>query len=245
MDFPIKGFLETSFVDWPGKIASVLFLPHCNFRCPYCHNYELVSDPGRFPTVPFHHILETLRHYRGWIDGVCITGGEPTLLPALPELIESLRQEVMLIKLDTNGSHPHILEHLINARLVDYVAMDIKSPLDRESYARCSGVAVDLADISESISLLKASHLPYEFRVTVAPTFLNEEDIMRMAHQLRGAKKLTLQQFSPAHTLDSGCRAIVPYPESRIRAMQEGVNSIIKEDPLAYQPDASFYLQAS
>ncbi len=244
MDFPVKGFLETSFVDWPGKIASVLFLPRCNFRCPYCHNYELVIDPEQFPTVPFHHILKTLRNYRGWIDGVCITGGEPTLLPALPELIESIRQEGMLVKLDTNGSHPHILEHLINARLVDYVAMDVKAPLDRESYARCSGVTVDLSKIAESVNLLKASHLPCEFRVTVAPTFLNEEDIMRMAHELKGAKKFTLQQFSPAHTLDPGCRAIAPYPEGRIRTMQEGVNSIIQENPLAYRPDASCYLQA-
>jgi pyruvate formate lyase activating enzyme len=245
MDFPIKGFLETSFVDWPGKIASVLFLPHCNFRCPYCHNHELVTDPGRFPTVPLHHILETLRHYRGWIDGVCITGGEPTLLPELPGLIERIRQERMLIKLDTNGSHPHVLEHLINARLVDYVAMDVKAPLDRESYVRCSGVAGDLSKIVESVNLLKASHLPYEFRVTVAPTFLIEEDLMRMAHQLKGAKKFTLQQFSPAHTLDPGCRAIVPYPEGRIRAMQEGVNSILKQDFAADRHDACAYLQAS
>ena len=245
MEFPIKGFLETSFVDWPGKIASVLFLPHCNFRCPYCHNYELVTDPGQFPTVPFDNILETLRYYRGWIDGVCITGGEPTLLPSLPELITRIRQERMLVKLDTNGSHPRVLKSLINAHLVDYVAMDVKAPLDRASYERCSGATVDLADIVESVNLLKASRLPYEFRITVAPAFLGEEDLIRLAHQLKGARKLTLQHFSPVHTLDPCCRTIAPYPENLIRAMQEGVNSILKADPAADQPDASLYLQAS
>jgi len=244
MDFPVKGFLETSFVDWPGKIASVLFLPRCNFRCPYCHNHELVTDPGRFPTVPFHHILETLRQYRGWIDGVCISGGEPTLLPSLPELIACIKQEAMLVKLDTNGSHPRVLESLINAHLIDCVAMDVKAPLDPEAYARCCGVSADLDDIMESVNLLKASGLPYEFRTTVAPTFLNEEDLIRLAHQIKGARKLTLQHFSPAHTLDPRCRTIVPYPESRIRVMQEAVNSILKADPAADQPDASLYLQA-
>jgi pyruvate formate lyase activating enzyme len=244
MDFPIKGFLETSFVDWPGKIVSVLFLPHCNFRCPYCHNYELVTDPGQFPAVPFDHILETLRYYRGWIDGVCITGGEPTLSPLLPQLIECIKQEGMLVKLDTNGSHPRVLASLINARLLNYVAMDVKAPLDREAYARCCGVSVDLDDIMESVNLLKASGLPYEFRTTVAPTFLNEEDLIRLAHQLTGARKLTLQHFSLAHTLDPRCSTIAPYPENRIRAMQEAVNSILKPDSAADQPDASLYLQA-
>lgn len=244
MEFPIKGFLETSFVDWPGKIASVLFLPRCNFRCPYCHNYELVIDPDRFPTIPLHHVMETLRNYRGWIDGVCITGGEPTLLPELPELIERIRQEQMLVKLDTNGSRPRVLENLINARLVGYVAMDVKAPLDRESYERCSGVAANLDDIQESIKLIKASGLPYEFRVTVPPTFLNNEDLMRMAHQLSGAKKLTLQQFSPVHTLDPSCRKLVPYPEMQLQVMQEGVNRILEQDPAENRAEAPQYLPA-
>ena len=113
MSFPIKGFIETSFVDWPGKVASVIFLPQCNFRCPYCHNYDLVLDPDQFPTVPLQHILTRLRHYGRWIDGVCITGGEPTLFPDLKQLILTLRSEHMLIKLDTNGSRPRILKRLL------------------------------------------------------------------------------------------------------------------------------------
>jgi pyruvate formate lyase activating enzyme len=123
--------------------------------------------------------------------------------------------------------------------------MDVKAPLDRESYARCSGVTVDLADIEESVHLLKASGLPYEFRTTVAPTFLEEEDIIRLAHQLTGARRLILQHFSPAHTLDPRCRTIAPYPENRLRAMQEAVNAILKPDSAADQPDAFVYRQAS
>ncbi len=245
MDFSIKGFLETSFVDWPGKIASVLFLPRCNFRCPYCHNHEIVLNPGQFPTVPFDHIRETLRQYRGWIDGVCISGGEPTLLPSLPELIACIKHEGMLVKLDTNGSHPRVLESLINVHLIDYVAMDVKAPLEPEAYARCSGVTADLDDIMESLNLIKASGLPYEFRTTVAPTFLNEEDLIHLAHQIKGARKLTLQHFSPAHTLDPRCGTIAPYPENRLRAMQAAVDSILKGDCTADQPGASLYLQAS
>ncbi|MDX1778339.1 MAG: radical SAM protein, partial [Thermodesulfobacteriota bacterium] len=102
MSFPIKGFIETSFVDWPGRIASIIFLPQCNFRCPYCHNYELVLDPDQFDSFPADYIVGKLRHFGSWIDGVCITGGEPTLLPNLIELIKTLRNEGMLIKLDTN-----------------------------------------------------------------------------------------------------------------------------------------------
>ena len=244
MDFPIKGFLETSFVDWPGKIASVLFLPHCNFRCPYCHNHDLVTDPGQFPTVPLDDILKTLRYYRGWIDGVCITGGEPTLLPTLPELITHIKQEGMLVKLDTNGSHPRVLKSLINAHLIDYVAMDVKAPLDRYSYAHCCGVAADIAQIQESVDLLREDLIPYEFRVTVAPTFLDGDDLIRLAHQLKGARKFTLQQFSPAHTLDPRCSQIAPYGESHLRMLQEEVSGIIAGNLQTYQLESPLFLQA-
>lgn len=244
MDYPIKGFLETSFVDWPGKIASVVFLPHCNFRCPYCHNYELVIDPDQFPTVPFEYIIEKLRYYRGWIDGVCITGGEPTLLPALLALITRIKQEQMLIKLDTNGSHPHVLRNLIQAGLVDYIAMDVKAPLDQDSYAHCCGISADIAKIQESVDLLRENHVPYEFRVTVAPTFLDGEDLARLAHQLKGAQKFTLQHFSPAHTLDHQCRQIAPYPEDHLRMMQQEVNSIVTGNPHPYPPQSPWCLQA-
>jgi pyruvate formate lyase activating enzyme len=229
MSFPIKGFLETSFVDWPGKIASVIFLPQCNFRCPYCHNYDLVLNPDQFPTIPVQHIVKQLRHYSGWVDGVCITGGEPTLFPNLRQLIETLRNEHMLIKLDTNGSRPELLEPLLKDRLVDHVSMDVKSPLEHESYSRCSGVPVNIKHIEESVDLLQAHAHSYEFRVTVVPTFLTRNHLLQLAHELTGAAKLTLQHYSPVHTLDPQCKKIAPYTDREMRSMQDEVNQIIHQ----------------
>jgi pyruvate formate lyase activating enzyme len=230
MSFPIKGFLETSFVDWPGKIASVIFLPHCNFRCPCCHNHDLVFYPDQFPTISLKHILKQIKKYRGWIDGVCITGGEPTLLPNLTQLIKCLKNEHMVIKLDTNGSHPEVLEELIQDHLVDYVAMDVKAPLDRESYSHCCGVSIDLKKIKESISLLQEKLPFHEFRITVVPTLLKREDLLKLAHELKGSERLTLQNFNPAHPLDPELKKAKPYTDQEIKEMQEEINQILKGD---------------
>ena len=230
MSFPIKGFLETSFVDWRGKIASVIFLPHCNFRCPYCHNHGLVLNPDQFPTVPLRHILQRIKGYKGWIDGVCITGGEPTILPDLVQLIKCLRKEHMLIKLDTNGSQPEVLEILIQNHLVDYVAMDVKAPLNHESYANCCGVSVDLRKIKRSIGLLKENLPFYEFRVTVVPTLLAREDLLRLAEELKGSGRLTIQNFSPAHPLDPELKKVKPYADQEIKEIQEEVDKILKRN---------------
>lgn len=227
MSFPIKGLLETSFIDWPGKIASVIFLPYCNFRCPYCYNHDLVLNPDQLPTVPLPQVLQYVRKYKGWIDGVCITGGEPSLFSELTGLIECLRNEGMLIKLDTNGSHPEVLEQLIWDRLIDYVAMDVKAPLDHESYARSCGVSVDLTKIRESIRLLQENELSYAFRITVVPTLLTRKDLLALARELKGSKKLTLQNFNPVDPLDPLLKKVKPYTEQEIKEMQEEVNHII------------------
>jgi len=235
MPFPIKGFIETSFVDWPGKVASVIFLPQCNLRCPYCHNYDLVLNPDQFPTVPVQHILTRLRHYGRWIDGVCITGGEPTLFPDLRQLIETLRSEQLLIKLDTNGSRPRILKQLLQDGLIDHVAMDVKSPLEPESYSRCAGVPVNIEHIQESVDILRTHAPSYEFRVTVVPTFLTRNHLVQLAHELIGAAKLTLQHFSPLHTLDPQCKKIVPYTDGEMSSMQVEVDQIINQSSIPLQ----------
>jgi len=230
MSFPIKGFLETSFVDWPGKIVSVIFLPHCNFRCPYCHNHHLIFHPDQFPTVPLQHVLQQIKKYKGWIDGVCITGGEPTLLPDLIQLMEYLRNEHVLTKLDTNGSHPEVLEKLIENHLVDYIAMDVKAPLNQELYAHCCGVSVDLRKIKDSISLVQENLPCYELRVTVVPTLLTRKDLLKLAEELRGSERFTLQNFNPTHPLDPRLKEVTPYPDHEIKEMQEEVNQILKGD---------------
>ncbi|MCK5421038.1 MAG: anaerobic ribonucleoside-triphosphate reductase activating protein [Deltaproteobacteria bacterium] len=228
MSFPIKGFLETSFVDWPGKVASVIFLSHCNFRCPYCHNYDLVLHPDQLPTIPFEQVIQQIKKYKGWVDGVCITGGEPTLFPALVQLIEQLRNEHMLIKLDTNGSRPEVLKKLIDNHLVEHVAMDVKAPLNQESYSNCCGVSVDLEKIKGSIDLLRKTFISYEFRVTAVPTLLKKENLLTLANELKGSEKLTLQNFNPEHPLDPGLKNIKPYTDQEIEEMQEEMNQILK-----------------
>lgn len=235
MSFPIKGFIETSLVDWPGKIAAVMFLPRCNFRCPYCHNYELVTTPDQFPTVSLHYIMKRLSHHSRWIDGVCITGGEPTLEPGLRRLIETLRTAGMPIKLDTNGSHPRILENLLRERLIDHVAMDVKAPLERGVYSRCAGAPVNTGQIRESLDLLKALAPSYELRTTVAPPLLTRNHLVQLAHQLTGEAQLTLQQFRATHTLDPRYTKVTPYGAGELSSMQDEVNQIIGQTSLPLQ----------
>lgn len=126
----IKGFIETSFLDWRGLISAVLFLPGCNFACPYCHNFTLVSDPDSLMSLPLDSVLDRLRPFVGWIDGVVVSGGEPTLHPGLEELLGLIHQEGFQVKLDTNGYRPEVVKRVVEAGLVDMVAMDVKAPLE-------------------------------------------------------------------------------------------------------------------
>jgi pyruvate formate lyase activating enzyme len=148
----IKGFIETSLIDWDGKLVSVFFLPGCNFRCPFCHNHQLWKAPQKVETVPWQKVSDFLKGKKGWIDGVVITGGEPTVHADLPEFIESLREMGLLIKLDTNGANPEMLQSLIDKKLVDYVAMDLKASLDT-IYSQAAGTKVNLDDIKRSIEI--------------------------------------------------------------------------------------------
>jgi pyruvate formate lyase activating enzyme len=193
----IKGFIDVSFVDWDGKISSVIFLPNCNFRCPFCHNLNLVFNPEKLDTIPFGYIEDQLNKQRGWTDGVCITGGEPTLHSDLPELCSQLKKMDFLVKVDTNGTNPSMLKKLINNGLIDYVAMDIKAPLTVEKYSKATGVNTEklLEEVKESVEILLGSIMDYEFRTTVVPTLHEKEDIKQICHNLIGCKKYVLQKF--------------------------------------------------
>ena len=238
MDYPIKGFIESSFSDWPGKVVAVLFLPSCNFRCRYCHNHELILLPEKYPNFPLEEILQSLRERNGWIDGVCLTGGEPTLHPWLPSLIHELRsaQEMAApdgclgIKLDTNGSHPEVLQKLIDADLLDYVAMDLKGPLQVQRYASIAGISPDagwLAGIHQSIQILLGGEVDYEFRTTLVPPLIEEEEVYTLARQVRGARRYTLQNFNPQNAMDEGLRKVAPFDDRALCRMQDRVNEII------------------
>jgi pyruvate formate lyase activating enzyme len=193
----IKGFVDVSFVDWDSKIAAVIFLPNCNFRCPFCHNGNLVSNPEKSETIPFEQIENQLKIHRGWIDGVCITGGEPTLHADLPELCSKIKKMGFQVKLDTNGTNPTLLKELLEKGPIDYVAMDIKAPLTVQKYSKACGIDVEklLGNVKESIETLMESSIDYEFRTTVVPTLHDIEDIRRICSSLVGCRKYVLQKF--------------------------------------------------
>ncbi len=223
----IKGFLETSFSDWTGKICSVLFLPYCNFRCPYCHNHLLLLHPERFSTLPLEDILARLRSLRNWVDGVCLTGGEPTLYPDLPSLIRKIKQNRFLVKLDTNGSNPRMLKMLIEAKEIDFISMDVKAPLDPFHYSRSAGFPINLNSILESIDILKRGEVGHEFRMTVVPALHREEDIKGLGSQLRVGQRLILQNFNPENPLDPLLKTIIPYDPKVLKKIEREVQGMV------------------
>ncbi len=184
-----------TLVDFPERVATALFTIGCNFRCPFCHNPELV-DPSRYGTpLDGKEILDRLCRRAGFVEGVVASGGEPTIQPGLIAFLLKLRQLGFLIKLDTNGSNPGTLSEILERRLVDYVAMDIKAPFD--AYDRLAGISCDVAAIEESIALIIDAAPEYEFRTTVAPT-LDRASLLRIVDHLAGAKRYILQPFRVA-----------------------------------------------
>jgi pyruvate formate lyase activating enzyme len=188
---PIKGLQKMSLIDYPPYPSAVLFLGGCNFRCPYCQNPDLVRAPGKIPDITEESIFKFLKERRKWLDGVVITGGEPTLYE-LTDFIKKIKELGLLVKLDTNGTLPQVLRELLSLKLIDYVAMDIKAPLGK--YAEAVKSKVTEADIKKSVELVKIAP-DYEFRTTVLPELFTEEDCRAIGEWLRGSKRYVLQQF--------------------------------------------------
>lgn len=204
MNIIIGGLQKSSLIDYPEKIAAIIFTQGCNFRCPYCHNPELIEGKGE--TV--NGVLEFLKTRIGKLDGVVITGGEPTIHKDLPEFIKEIKGLGFAVKLDTNGTNPEMLNTLIQEKLIDYVAMDIKAPIgqysDKYSEVTCSSVNID--NILKSIEILKNSQIyqnfDYEFRTTVVKSQLTTDDFEEIGELIKGAKKYYLQKFVPSKTLN-------------------------------------------
>jgi len=190
---PIKGIQKTTLVDFPGRIASTVFLGGCNFRCPFCHNVTLVKDPQNYPDIDEKELLDFLSTRTKNIEGVCITGGEPTLFDELPDFIARVKSLGYAIKLDTNGTRPEMIQKLIDQDLVDYIAMDIKAP--ESLYNEASGVQVDMSAIKKSIGILKNCAVDYEFRTTVVPQFFPKEKTNEIIKLIGGSQNYYLQQF--------------------------------------------------
>lgn len=199
----------------------MIFTGGCNFRCPFCHNPELVLTPDKGETIPFEAIADYLEKKRGWIDGVVITGGEPTIWPDLADLIQAIKALGYPVKLDTNGSNPDVLEDLIDRGMLDYIAMDFKTVFDK--YGNATGLEVAVDDIKRSIDLILRSGLDYEFRTTVYPGAVTPADLVEMADYLskHGAKRFIIQQYKPGRSLDPAAEEVCPYDLKTLEDAQD------------------------
>ncbi|UCH31505.1 MAG: anaerobic ribonucleoside-triphosphate reductase activating protein [Candidatus Bathyarchaeota archaeon] len=193
----IKGFIDLSLVDWDGKVTAVLFLPRCNLRCPFCHNATLVLNPEEMQTIPFEEIRLYLIKNKRWLDGVVITGGEPTIHNDLPILCNQIKELGLKVKLDTNGTNYDLLQELIAKEQVDYIALDIKAPITLERYSNAAGVEARklMPEVQKTIKLLLERPIDYEFRTTLVPTIHNHEDITLICNEIIGCEKYFLQNF--------------------------------------------------
>lgn len=190
----IKGIQKTSLIDYPPNIVATVFLGYCNFRCPYCQNPDLVLNADKTQNLIEEDVFKFLKGRRIWLDGVCVTGGEPTMHKELPEFLAKIKELGLKIKLDTNGYFPKMLRELIEKKLVDYIAMDIKAPLDK--YDKVASVSIDKEKIQESVNVIHSSGIDYEFRVTVVKELLEKDDLVRIGEWLKGSGKLFLQHFN-------------------------------------------------
>ena len=224
----IVGFAKTSLLDWDGMVATTVYLQGCNLRCPFCHNPDLISATAEVEEVPWEAVEEYLLDNNDFIDGVVITGGEPTQNEDLPDLIRKVRALGLKVKLDTNGTNPEMVEDLLRAGLLDFVAMDLKAPVDRQ-YDQLCGTEVDLEKIKRSIHLLMTSGVDYEFRTTVVPHYLKAADIEMMASFIGGAKKYALQQFKNDRTLDRRLSQVDPYSEGEVLGMAETARKYVRK----------------
>ena len=190
----IYGFHKTTLLDYPEHIAATVFTGGCNFRCPFCHNGELVLDPGAQPSITEEEVLSYLKKRREILQGVCVTGGEPTLQKDLKDFLGKIKELGYLVKLDTNGYRPGVLWDLLQNGLVDYVAMDLKA--SRKNYATAAGLkTMDLSRIEESIGILKSSGIPYEFRTTVVKGIHRVEEFENIGRWIAGCPVYYLQNY--------------------------------------------------
>jgi len=206
----IYGFQKTTLLDFPGRVASTIFTGSCNFRCPFCQNSSLVLRPGEEQLIPEEDIISFLRKRSGILDGVCITGGEPTLQKDLPAFAGKIKELGYEVKLDTNGYLPDVLKEVCESGLIDYVAMDIKS--SRETYSNAAGLPdLDIHRIEESAAYLMSGTVPYEFRTTVVRELHNADDFRRIGEWLAGCSAYYLQSYKDSElVMTKGLSACSP-----------------------------------
>lgn len=226
------GFIKQSLVDYPGQITSVLFTRGCNLRCPFCHNPDLLIKPKNYvPATDIEAVLKFLSERKGFIDAVVISGGEPTLHSELTDDIKRIKALGYLVKLDSNGTNSSMLEALTRDGLLDYVAMDIKAPVEYKCYQQACGKlsSADFFQIRNSINLLNhLSDVQVEFRTTVVPLLHSPQDIEDIARYIEGADRYTLQQFNPRVTLDPAYGEVVPFSKDEMEDMATLCTAYVK-----------------
>jgi len=220
----IGGLQKLTLIDFPGRIAATVFLTGCNFRCPWCYSSELVL-PEKIKNqakISEQEFFNFLKERKGLLEGIVLCGGEPTIYPVLPQFIEKIKKLGYLVKLDTNGSAPKMLKDLINKKLIDYVALDVKAP--KEKYSKVAGKKINLKNIEKSIEILKSSNIDFEFRTTIIPTLLKKEDILKIIRWILPAKKYFLQNFRPEKTVDPKFEKIKPYSQDYLLEIQRAIS---------------------
>ncbi len=193
MQFVIGGVKKTSLLDYPDKVSAIVFTQGCNFNCGYCHNPSLLEFKSKNDIISTDVFFDFLSQRKGKLDGVVVTGGEPTLQKDLKPFIQKIKEMDFLVKLDTNGTNPDIVKDLLNDNLVDYIAMDIKAPI--EKYPEVINAKINPELIKRSINIIINANIDYEFRTTVLPSLISVEDLERIGIIIQGAKKYFLQKF--------------------------------------------------
>jgi len=234
----IKGFIDVSFSDWDGKVSSVVFVPKCNLRCPFCYNKTLVLNSETMPTIARERIMKYLEANRKWIDGIVITGGEPTTHKDLPTLCSELKRMDYQVKVDTNGTNPTMIHSLIENHLVNYIALDLKAPLSETEYSKASGInpAGFLDQITEAIQILLGGKVDYEFRTTLVPKLHRRKDVEKICQAIKGCKKYALQNFkSDVETIDPRFQGLKPFSQTQMEAFFKVARKIVPNTVLRAQ----------
>ncbi|MDR3282229.1 MAG: anaerobic ribonucleoside-triphosphate reductase activating protein [Candidatus Methanoplasma sp.] len=220
----IAGFVKTALSEWEGKNASMILLPGCNFRCPYCNRCLADCDAS----MDHAEAVAYIKSHKDFVNAVVVSGGEPTVHPDLYALLKDLKALKIKIKIDTNGSMPDILDDIVGAMLVDKVCINVMAPLDGASYSRAAGVEVDVDAVKRSIDVVSKSGLAYEFRTTVVPGIVGSEAMNSISKSLQGSGSLILQQFNPSAAADPEMRKAAPYPAQALVRMAESSKKYVR-----------------
>jgi pyruvate formate lyase activating enzyme len=219
----IKGIHKTSLIDYPGKICSILFTGGCNLRCKYCHNPDLASDNLELKALSNEEALSFIRKRSGLIDGISISGGEPTLAKNITDFIRLIKEIPLDVKIDTNGLNPDVIETLLRSELLDYIAIDIKT--SPEKYEFLTNRKIDFSRIKQTVDIVRDSGVDYELRTTCIPYFVTLEDFVSIKREIDSVKKYYLQQFVNEITLDPSLAYYEPYPPHVLLSFQEYIKT--------------------